>query len=127
METPMDNGRSVMWRLGLSSSCRLLVRTGRGRCSVRHDNIAGETEHAEEANNDISVVHLPPVVAVLGRSWIRVMIVVPAFTSRDDAETKIVPAMVIRGKVAISPQVRDRIDRPSNVPDHNSSHNDAPK
>src|ERR1700731_4231342 len=87
----------------------------------RHDDISNQPKPREKPDGQIGHVELPPAMAVLGRSRIGVMIVVPTFASGQDSNEKIISACVIGRVVSISPQMRDGIDRPRDVPHHDDS------
>src|SRR5437879_912780 len=54
------------------------------------------------------------------------MVVMPAFPVTDQSHEPVVAAIVVRVKAAIAPEMRDRVDRPGNVPDRHRTHEHAP-
>src|SRR5262245_13734935 len=54
------------------------------------------------------------------------MVVVPSFAIAEDADEHVVPAAFVGFVVAITPSVRDGIDRPGDVPDQYGTHEHTP-
>jgi len=52
-----------------------------------------------------------------GRTLVGVMVVVPAFAGGHDADQPVVPALITRLVGLIPPKMRQRVDRPGDVPE----------
>src|SRR5687767_6362181 len=50
------------------------------------------------------------------RAWVGVVIVMPAFAAREDADQHVVAAVVRGLVIAVAPAMADRIDGPGSVP-----------
>src|SRR4029078_1254659 len=86
------------------------------------NDIAGEAKPSQEANGQPGVVDLPPAMAMPRRTWIGVVVIVPAFAVGDQPDKKVVAAVLVGFVVPISPHMGHRVDRPCTVPNQDRAY-----
>ena len=80
----------------------------------------------EYSNKNPSLIELPPTPAVSSSTWLRVVIIVPAFAERDEREDQGVSGLVTSGLEALgAPDVRERVDASGAMEEHDRR-DDAP-
>src|SRR5947209_10558744 len=85
------------------------------RLGARPANVPHDPEKGQRANDAVADVDLPPEKALVGRTLVVVVVVVPAFTQRDDRQEPVVPTVVGSGIAALAEQVAQRVDREGRV------------
>src|SRR5215213_1795072 len=75
---------------------------------IRRHHVGGKADPFQEADRQPGVVDLPPAMAMPRRAWIGVVVVVPAFAVGDQADDKVVAAVLIGLVVPVAPHVGHR-------------------
>src|SRR5262245_61976845 len=83
----------------------------------RMDDVFGESDLFEQHDAGVGEIQFPPFVTVGGTARSCVMIVMPPFAVVGKADNPVVAAAVGDFVVAIAPEMRHRIDGPSDMPD----------
>ena len=94
--------------------------------SRRRDHITREPQRHKKPDRQPCNIELPPAMAMTRRPWIGVVVVVPTLTIAEEADDDVVAAALVSRIVAITPQMRDRVNGPGDVPHQHGAHEDAP-
>src|SRR6202035_3629810 len=98
----------------------------RQRLRSRHSDLRCQPYGHQEPYGEPSHVDFPPFVPVARRLGIGMMIVMPALAIADEGDKGVVAAIIRRFVIAVSPQMRDRIDCPGEMAMHDGPYDHAP-
>src|SRR6185295_14926828 len=122
--SPNDRSASVKLRRSWTRGCaRVELSREVGR---RERDVCRKAEPHEKTNSLPCEVEFPPMVTMSRRLGIGVVVVVPPFTGGDEADERVVAAIVRCRVIAIAPNMGHRIDGPSGVPDDHRSQRAPP-
>ncbi len=76
---------------------------------------------SEQEGHRKAEISLPPTVAVINRRLVMVVVVVPAFALREQANDHVVAAVILRRVALVTPHVRNRIHHPGSVQNEQSA------
>src|SRR5713101_8559155 len=94
-----------------SPGIRTVVTTHAASASARlrgGAHLPRQIQHCQAPDEPVTHVHLPPTQAVPRRRREGVVVVVPTFAQRQDAEQEIVAAVVAGPEGPVAPQMADR-------------------
>ncbi|CAD78147.1 hypothetical protein-transmembrane prediction [Rhodopirellula baltica SH 1] len=90
------------------------------------DHIPNQSHGSEQFDRLPSDVEFPPLVTVLGHTWVSVVVVVPAFTVSHDRDQPVIAAIVGGFVVLVAPHVRCTVDHPSRMQNSDQADEHAP-
>ena len=93
---------------------------------ARFLHIRGEADHLQHPDLIVRDVELPPPVLIRSAHGIMMMVVVPSFAHGEQCDEPVVAAVIIGLVVRISEQMRERVDRPGDVPDSDGPDENPP-
>ena len=88
--------------------------------------VLDQSQFFQKSYREPGDVEFPPFMSVSSGTLVGVVVVVPAFAIAQQTYEQVIPTVIVRFVVAVTPYVRNRVDTPGDMPGEHRSHKDTP-